>query len=73
MKEILRTNDPTQIAFATALLKAEGIRFFVLDQYMSVLEGSIGVLPQRLMVGDSDYFVAASVLRQNDIDSGISE
>ena len=47
MRELLRTNDPTVIAFSTALLRGEGIDCFVLDVHMSVLEGSIGLLPRR--------------------------
>ncbi|NOX74113.1 MAG: DUF2007 domain-containing protein, partial [Alphaproteobacteria bacterium] len=42
MKELIRTNDPTIIAFAKALLSGEGIDCFELDVHMSVLEGSIG-------------------------------
>ncbi len=71
MKEILRTNDPTQIAFATAMLKGEGIKCFVLDQHMSIMEGSIGLFPRRLVVADSDHFIAQAVLRDNEIDSGL--
>lgn len=67
MKELLRTNDPTLIAFASALLEGEGIEFFQMDVHMSVLEGSIGVLPRRLMVADRDHFRATAVLRDNDV------
>ncbi|MBM1220374.1 DUF2007 domain-containing protein [Ponticoccus sp. SC2-23] len=70
MKELLRTNDPTIIAFATALLDGEGIDSFQMDVNMSVLEGSIGILPRRLMVRDADLFRAERVLRDNDIDFG---
>ncbi|MEL7277623.1 MAG: DUF2007 domain-containing protein, partial [Pseudomonadota bacterium] len=31
MEEVLRTNDPTIISFATALLRAEDIDCFVMD------------------------------------------
>ena len=68
MRELLRTNDPTVIAFATALLEGEGIDVFQMDVHMSVLEGSIGVLPRRLMVRDADHFRASAVLRDNDIE-----
>ncbi|KIT16644.1 DUF2007 domain-containing protein [Jannaschia aquimarina] len=68
MRELLRTNDPTVIAFATALLEGEGIDVFVLDANTSVLEGSIGILPRRMMVADRDHFVASAVLRDNEID-----
>ena len=58
MKELLRTNDPTVIAFATALLRGEDIEFFEMDVHMSVMEGSIGILPRRLMVARRDAFRA---------------
>jgi DNA-binding MltR family transcriptional regulator len=70
MKELLRSNDPTVIAFAKALLDGEGIEVFELDVNMSVLEGSIGILPRRIMVRDADHFMATSILRDNDIDLG---
>ena len=70
MKELLRTTDPTVIAFATALLEGEGIAVFALDVHMSILDGSLGILPQRLMVADRDHFMANAVLTDNDIPTG---
>ena len=67
MKELLRTNDPTLVAFATALLQGEDIECFQMDVHMSVLEGSIGILPRRLMVADDDLTQAQRILRDNDI------
>lgn len=69
MKEILRTNDPTVIAFATALLRGEDIECFVMDVHMSVLEGSIGILPRRVMVRREDAFRASAILRDNEIEA----
>lgn len=68
MREILRTTDPTIIAFTTALLRAEGIDCFVLDVHMSVLEGGIGLFPRRLMVADRDAFRVRAILRDNGIE-----
>jgi hypothetical protein len=68
MKEILRTTDPTIIAFATALLRGEDIEAFVLDVNMSVLEGGIGLFPRRLMVADAHKFRARAILNDNEID-----
>lgn len=68
MKELLRTNDPTVIACATALLEGEGITPFVMDVHMSVLEGSIGILPRRMMVADRDLMEARKVLTDNGIE-----
>jgi len=70
MKELLRTTDPTIIAYASALLQGEGIDCFPLDVHMSVLEGSIGVLPRRVMVRDQDLQRAESVLLDNKIPLG---
>ena len=70
MKELLRTNDPTVVAFATALLDGEGIEVFQLDVHMSVLEGSIGILPRRLMVAGRDHFRATAILKDNDVPLG---
>ncbi len=67
MKELMRTNDPTAIAFAKVLLEGEDIDCFEMDVHMSVLEGSIGVLPRRLMVRDADFFRASHVLKDNDL------
>ena len=68
MKEILRTTDPTAIAFSTALLRGEDIDCFVMDVHMSVLEGGIGIFPRRLMVADRDAFRARAILNDNDVE-----
>lgn len=70
MKELLRSTDPTVIAFASALLEGEDIEVFRMDVHMSILEGSIGILPQRLMVADRDLFRAKAVMADNDIALG---
>ena len=67
MKELLRSTDPVKLALATALLEGEGIATFPLDVHMSILDGSLGILPQRLMVADRDHFRATAILRDNDI------
>ena len=58
MREIVRTNDPVLITAIEALLKGAGIRHMVLDQNMSVLDGSIGMLPRRIVV-DAEYQAGA--------------
>ncbi|MFT4700068.1 MAG: hypothetical protein ACI85V_001357 [bacterium] len=70
MKELLRTNDPTVIALATALLDSEDITSFQFDVNMSILEGSIGIMPRRLMVVDRDLFMAEAIMRDAEIDLG---
>jgi Putative prokaryotic signal transducing protein len=62
MKELLRTNDAVRLSFLQSLLKDSGIESLVLDRYTSVVEGSIGAIPHRLMVAQKDYRRACSVL-----------
>jgi hypothetical protein len=52
------------------LLRGEDIACFEFDVNTSIIEGSIGILPRRLMVADRDHFVAAAVMRDNDVDLG---
>ncbi|MFQ5565269.1 MAG: DUF2007 domain-containing protein [Paracoccaceae bacterium] len=68
MEELLRTTDPTLVPYAQALLDAEDIDCFVFDVNMSILEGSLGILPRRLMVLRRDLFRARAVLRANGIE-----
>jgi hypothetical protein len=70
MKELMRTTDPTMIAYAQAILQGEDIITFEVDVHMSVLDGSLGILPRRLMVRDCDHFMATAALRDNDIPTG---
>ena len=68
MEELLRTTDPTLVPFASALLRAEHIDCFELDTNMSIVEGSLGILPRRLMVRTDDLERARRVLRDNGIE-----
>lgn len=71
MKLLLRTTDPTVIAFAQALLEGEGIDSFVMDVHMSALEGGLGILPRRLMVSERDHFMARAIMADLGIPDGL--
>ena len=62
--ELLRLNDSVKLSFLEALLCDGGIECFVLDQYMSILEGSASAIPRRLMVLDEDAESARHILRE---------
>lgn len=62
MEEILRTNDIVLISFVETLLKEAGIAHFVADQNMSVIEGSLGILPRRVLVPSDDVAAARRLL-----------
>jgi len=50
LRELVRTNDPVLVTAIEALLNGADIPHMVLDQSMSVLEGSLGILPRRILV-----------------------
>jgi hypothetical protein len=63
VRELVRTNDPVLVTAIEALLKGAEIPHVVLDQNMSVLEGSLGILPRRILV-DEDRLADARKLLQ---------
>jgi len=62
MREVLRSNDAVVISFSQAVLQEVGIAVFLADQYMSVVEGSIGAFPRRLLVDSTDWAAARRAL-----------
>jgi hypothetical protein len=64
MREILRSNDAVLISFAESMLRQAGIASFLADQHISVVEGSIGAFPRRLLVGEEDWPTAHRILNE---------
>lgn len=64
MRELVRTNDAVLLSWLTALLRDSGIESMVFDAHTSVLEGSLGAIPRRLMVLDEDYAEARRVVTE---------
>ena len=62
MKELFRTNNPVILSWASAMLAGENIEAIVFDAHTSILEGSIGALPRRLMVANCDHARACRLL-----------
>jgi hypothetical protein len=63
-RELMRTNDPVLVSAVQALLNAAYIPHLLLDQNMSVLEGSIGILPRRIVVNECCIDDARRLLRE---------
>lgn len=62
MKELLRSNDPVFISWLMAALEGAGIHALLLDQHMSIVEGSLGILPRRVLVPDEQLDAAKSIV-----------
>ena len=63
MRAVLKTTDPVVLNFAANVLSQEGIESVVFDTHASVMDGSMGFLPRRLMVLDEDFVRAVTLLR----------
>lgn len=62
MRELVRTNDAVLLSAIQALLDGAEIGHLVLDQNMSIVEGSLGIIPRRIMVHEDDNRVARQLL-----------
>ncbi len=64
MRELVRTNDAVLITAIEALLKGAQIEHMVLDRNMSVMEGSIGIFPRRILVDEEQFDAARRLLEE---------
>lgn len=62
MKELIRTNDPVLLSYLEHILSQSDIGFVVLDLYTSSVEGSLGMLPRRIMVSQAGFDAAQQIL-----------
>ena len=67
MEELLRTNNVVTISFAESLLKEAEIQYFVADTHMSILDGSLGILPRRIMVDGNKLMQARRLMQDADL------
>ena len=67
MREIMRTNDIVILGVARSVLEEADVPHMVADAHMSVVEGSIGMFPRRLLVVDDAYDEARRLLTEADL------
>lgn len=73
MKELLRTNDVVLLSFLDVRLREVGIEPVILDFNASIVEGSLGILPRRLMVIDDDYAHAVEIVAEVENQAKLSD
>lgn len=69
MRELIKTNDLVLISYVEALLADQGIEAVVFDRNISLMEGSIGAFPRRVVVAEDTWSRASRVLK----DAGLAE
>ncbi|WP_319531069.1 DUF2007 domain-containing protein [uncultured Cohaesibacter sp.] len=69
MKLLLKTNNAVTLSFVEALLRDAQIPFQTLDQNMSIMDGSLGILPRRILVDEDRESEARRLM----IDAGLEE
>jgi hypothetical protein len=73
MIELVRTNDLVLISFVESVLTQAGVRFFVADNHMSAVEGSLGFLPRRILVDSDQREQARQALREVGLSRELSD
>ena len=63
MRALFKTNDAVLLSYATSLLAHAGIETLVFDTHASIMDGSMAMVPRRLMVADEDFIRAERLLR----------
>lgn len=63
MEELIRTNDIVLISYLEHCLREAGIEPLILDAHTSIVEGSLGVLPRRIMVAPEDIATARRIVK----------
>lgn len=67
MIELIKTNNLVTLSFIEALLRDSDIPFQSLDHNMSMMEGSLGILPRRILVDDAYEAAARKLLLDADL------
>jgi hypothetical protein len=62
MIELIRSNDPVVVSFVVSVLRDAEIEHSVADGHMSVIDGSIGAVTNRIMVATDRYDEAVRLL-----------
>jgi hypothetical protein len=70
MRELLRTNDPVLLTLVQSVLGEAGVGHFIADANMSVLEGSLGILPRRVLVPDENLGDARRLMLEAGVPEG---
>ncbi len=73
MEELLRTNNPVTLSFVESLMREAGIGVLVADQNMSIVEGSLGVIPRRILVESDRLDQARRIVRDAGMENELRE
>lgn len=67
VKELLRTTDAVLLSYVEALLGEADVQMTIADRHMSIMDGSLGILPTRVLVREEDHLTARRILSEADL------
>jgi hypothetical protein len=73
LKELFRSNDAVLLSFVEAILSDAGVTHQIADGYMSIMEGSLGVLPRRVLVAEDEWAQARRILKDADLEHVVGQ
>ena len=62
METLLKSNDHVYISWIKNILTSNGIKYYTMDEEMSVMEGNITAIPIRILVDKSKIFIAKQII-----------
>ncbi|NNE39441.1 MAG: DUF2007 domain-containing protein [Marinicaulis sp.] len=69
MIELLRTDAPASPSFVKSLTDCKGVHYFVADQTIHNVEGSLSIFPIRVMITEDDFNQAQKLMK----DAGLQD
>lgn len=73
MEELLRTNNPVTLSFVESLMREAGIGVLVADENMSIMDGSLGILPRRILVEADRIEQARRIVRDAGLENELKD
>lgn len=72
MRELFRSNDAVLLSFVESLFNDAGVAHVIVDGNMSIMEGSLGVLPRRMLVSEDQWNQALRILKDAELENVVA-
>ena len=64
METVLKTNNHITLSWVKHILRCSNIKFYILDESMSSVEGNISAIPMRVLVDKENILKAKKIINQ---------
>ena len=64
MQTVIKTNNHITLSWIRHILESNNIKFYILDESMSSVEGNISAIPMRVLVDRENILKAKKIINQ---------